>query len=114
MVKRAALAAVVSLVVSLCLAPGLALAHHEAIFGPQSSLVLSAPALASLQSYSRRLGSGDTSKQESTLLHSAGVTPIARVPLSFTAILPASSIDSLGGGAAPVGQPTTSCSTSSV
>src|SRR5215471_15570789 len=72
-------------------------AHHEAIFGPQSSLVLSAPAFASLQSYSRRLGAGDSSKQESTVLVSAGVTPIERVPLSFTAIVPASSIDSLGG-----------------
>jgi hypothetical protein len=82
------------------LAPGSALAHHEAIFGPQSSLVLSAPAFASLQSFSRRLGSGDARTQESTLLLSAGVTPSSRVPVSFTAIVPASSIDSLGGGGA--------------
>ena len=75
-------------------------AHHEAIFGPQSSLVLSAPAFASLQTYSRQLGTTGDRRQESTMLLSAGLTPVRSVPLSLTAILPASSIDTLDGGAA--------------
>jgi hypothetical protein len=92
-VKRVALAVLAGVVFP----PGVALAHHEAIFGPQSSLVLSAPAFVSLQSYSRRLGTGAAGTQESTLLLAAGITPVERVPLSFSAILPASSIDSVGG-----------------
>jgi hypothetical protein len=61
-------------------------AHHEAIFGPQSSLVLSAPGFLSLQAFSRRTVRG---LQETTGLISAGGQPFRGVPLSFTAILPA-------------------------
>ena len=53
-------------------------AHHEAIFGPQSSLVLSAPSYASVQTFSRQLGTAGARTQESTMLLSAGVTPFAR------------------------------------
>jgi len=66
------------------LAAGSAHAHHEAIFGPQSSLVLSSPAFVSLQTFSRTTVSGT----ETTGLVSAGVTPFS-FPLSFTAIVPA-------------------------
>jgi hypothetical protein len=83
-------------VAAIWLCPALAEAHHEAIFGPQSSLVLSAPAYASFQAYSRQLGGPDQRTQESTVLLSAGVTPIRRVPLSITAILPASHITMSG------------------
>src|SRR3989442_10044943 len=68
----------------LCALP--ARAHHEAIFGPQSSLVLSAPAFISLQTFSRHLSNGE---QETTPLMSLGFTPFDQVPLSFTAIVPA-------------------------
>jgi hypothetical protein len=61
-------------------------AHHEAIFGPQSSLVLSAPAFISVQTFSRRFSDG---KVETTPLVSFGFTPFEQVPLSFTAIVPA-------------------------
>jgi len=67
-------------------------AHHEAIFGPQSSLVFSSPGFVSLQLFSRRLGSGGSTRQETTGLVSAGVSPFGGVPLSFTVIAPASHI----------------------
>ena len=72
-------------------------AHHEAIFGPQSSLVLSAPTFASVQTFSRQLGTAGARTQESTLLLSAGLTPFRSVPVSFSVALPMSSIDTLDG-----------------
>jgi hypothetical protein len=93
--KRTLIALAIS-TVGLAAAP--ARAHHEAIFGPQSSLVLSAPSFASVQTYSRRLGTDGNRIQESTMLLSAGVTPVRSVPLSLSAIVPASSIDTLDGG----------------
>ncbi|MCA1826772.1 MAG: hypothetical protein ABR567_21270 [Myxococcales bacterium] len=74
------------------LAAGAAHAHHEAIFGPQSSLVLSSPAFVSLQTFSRTTVSGT----ETTGLVSAGFTPFTSVPLSFTAIVPATYISPPG------------------
>jgi len=67
-------------------------AHHEAIFGPQSSLVFSSPGFLSMQLFSRKLGSGDASRQETTALVSAGFSPFDGVPLSFTVIAPASHV----------------------
>lgn len=83
-----------ALVVSLW--PQLASAHHEAIFGPQSSLFLSAPAYASMQMFSRRLGDRERT-QETTGLVSGGISPWSHVPLSFTVIVPASVIVAPGG-----------------
>lgn len=68
-------------------------AHHEAIFGPQSSLVLSAPAFLSAQSYTRTLAQPESG--ETNALVSGGFTPFQRVPLSLTAILTGSRIASL-------------------
>lgn len=76
--------------------PNNALAHHEAIFGPQSSLFLSARGYVSTQVFSRRLGSNQRT-QETTALISGGITPFERVPLSFTLIVPASRIDAPDG-----------------
>jgi hypothetical protein len=75
----------IALVTLLAAAPA-ARAHHEAIFGPQSSLVLSAPAFVSLQSFARSGAGGE----ESTWLLSAGFTPSSRLPLSLTLIASAS------------------------
>jgi hypothetical protein len=63
-----------------------AYAHHEAIFGPQSSLVLSAPGFLSAQVFSRRKKDG---VQETTGLVSAGVRPFSSLPISFSLIVPA-------------------------
>lgn len=65
--------------------PATALAHHEAIFGPQSSLVLSAHGFVSLQAYTRRFGAPAT--QESTAVLAGGISPFS-FPLSFSLIAP--------------------------
>ena len=86
------------LIIAIILAasfPHVARAHHEAIFGPQSSLFLSARGYVSAQAFSRRLGRAART-QESTALVSAGVSPFAKVPFSVGAILPASWIDGPG------------------
>ena len=74
-------------------------AHHEAIFGPQSSLVFSSPGFVSLQVFSRRLGTGDSSRQETTGLVSAGFSPFDGAPLSFTVIAPATHVAGPGSAA---------------
>jgi hypothetical protein len=73
-----------SLLLALAL-PATALAHHEAIVGPQSSPVLSGPGFVSLQAYTRRFGTPAT--QQSTGLVSGGVSPFS-FPLSFSLIVP--------------------------
>jgi hypothetical protein len=55
-------------------------AHHEAIFGPQSSLVLSAPAYVSIQAFTRRLGTEHNHLQETTALLSVGFSPWEGIP----------------------------------
>jgi hypothetical protein len=75
-----------SAALAILFAAGPSSAHHEAIFGPQSSLVLSSPEFISLQAFSRRFSTG---VQETTPLLSFGFTPVAGLPLSFTAIVPA-------------------------
>ena len=82
---------------TVVLAAAPARAHHEAIFGPHSSMMLSAPSFASLQTFSRQLGTAGARTQESTMVLSLGVSPLRSVPLSFSATLPASSIDTLDG-----------------
>ena len=47
-------------------------AHHEAIFGPQSSLVLSAPGFVSTQAFTKNLGTEQRS-QETTFVLSGGI-----------------------------------------
>jgi hypothetical protein len=63
-------------------------AHHEAIFGPQSSLILSPPGFVSAQAYTRRLG--PDGRQQSTFVLSGGVTPWRAVPLSIAVTVPVS------------------------
>jgi hypothetical protein len=78
-------------------------AHHEAIFGPQSSLVLSVPSFVSLQMFSRQTGVSNNRTQETTGLVSAGLTPLHNVPLSLSLIAPASHIVELDGSASKIG-----------
>jgi len=65
-------------------------AHHEAIFGPQSSLVLSAPGFVSTQVFTKNLGTSGQTSQETTFVLSAGVSPFRTLPVSFALTLPAS------------------------
>jgi hypothetical protein len=71
-------------------------AHHEAIFGPQSSLVLSADRFVSFQVFSRELGTSDVKSRETTTIVSAGLRLSKRRPLTFTAIVPYSWISAPG------------------
>jgi hypothetical protein len=71
-------------------------AHHEAIFGSQSSLVLSADKFVSIQAFSRTLDDSGTRTRETTTLVSAGVRVSKRLPLTFTAVLPYSWIAARG------------------
>jgi hypothetical protein len=76
--------------------PTPASAHHEAIFGPQSSLVLSADKFVSVQIFSRELGASDAKTTETTTVASAGV-PVSRTrPLTFTVAMPYSWISQAG------------------
>jgi hypothetical protein len=86
----------ISLVTGLVLQPALANAHHEAIFGPQSSLILSADKFVSFQVFGRELGTDRSRTHETTTLMSAGVRVSTRHPLTFTAILPYSWISEPG------------------
>jgi hypothetical protein len=78
----------IGLVAGLVLATVPAAAHHEAIFGPQSSLLLSQRGFVSLQGFSKRAGPPEARLQETTLLLSGGGSPFERLPLSFAATLP--------------------------
>lgn len=86
----------VLLVTRLLFQPAPASAHHEAIFGPQSSLILSADKFVSLQVFSRELGTPDSKTHETTTLVSAGVRVSKRLPLTFSAIVPYSWISERG------------------
>lgn len=82
----------------VCVHPVLVKAHphHEAIFGPQSSLVLTADKFVSFQVFGRELGTSDSKTHETTTLVSAGVRLSKQRPLTFTAILPYSWISERG------------------
>ncbi len=61
-------------------------AHHEALFGPQSSLAVESEAFVSLQSHEHVFGSGASLDREATYILSAGVTPFRAVPWSLTLV----------------------------
>jgi hypothetical protein len=61
-------------------------AHHEALFGPQSSLAVESEAFVSLQAHEHVFGSGATLDRESTYILSAGATPFRAVPWSVTVV----------------------------
>ncbi len=63
-------------------------AHHEALFGPQSSLAVESRAFVSLQSHTRVMGTGSLLERETTWILSAGVTPLDHVPWSLTLVVP--------------------------
>jgi hypothetical protein len=78
--------------------PSAARAHHEAIFGPQSSLMFSSDGFASLQAFSARLGRAPDRTQESTLVLSGGVSPFRSVPVSLSLLVPVTLVAPLDGG----------------
>jgi hypothetical protein len=63
-------------------------AHHEALFGPQSSLAVEAEGFVSLQTHAHAYGITGTETQEATTILSAGLSPIEGVPWSFAIVQP--------------------------
>jgi hypothetical protein len=84
------------LLAGLFVQPAVVSAHHEAIFGPRSSLVLSAERFLSFQVFSREVETTDSRIRETTTLVSAGVRLSKGRPLMFTAIVPYSRISEAG------------------
>ena len=82
---------VLATLVSLLAAP--AFAHHEAIFGPQSSAVLSAGRFASTQVFTRETGPEGDRRRQTTTVFSAGMQPF-RQPLSVAVVVPVSFVGS--------------------
>src|SRR5436309_13692947 len=83
--------------------PTMADAHHEAIFGPQSSLLYSLDRFVSVQVFSRQTGPSTQKTQETTGVIAAGANPLKGVPLTVTAIAPASLINQLDAGSSRAG-----------
>jgi hypothetical protein len=82
--NRGVIFSAVSLVAMLLL-PIAARAHHEAMFGPQSSAVLSPGMFISLQMFDREDGKGLYRHRETTSVYSLGVKPWTN-PLSFAVV----------------------------
>ena len=61
-------------------------AHHEALFGPQSSLAVESEGFVSLQAHEHVFGTGSTHDQETSYIVSAGVSPFRSIPWSVTLV----------------------------
>jgi hypothetical protein len=63
-----------------------AAAHHEALFGPQSSLAVESEGFVSLQAHEHVFGLKDTYDQETAYIVSAGISPVRHVPWSVALV----------------------------
>ena len=79
---------IVCLVIALGSAAAPAYAHHEALFGPQSAAVFSPTLFVSGQVFDKRTGKESVTRRETTVVSSAGVSPVKGRPLSFAIVLP--------------------------
>ena len=61
-------------------------AHHEALFGPQSSLAVESEGFVSVQAHEHVFGLGSSYDQETAYIVSAGVSPFHGIPWSFTLV----------------------------
>jgi hypothetical protein len=68
--------------------PMVAGAHHEAMFGPQSSAVLSPTMFISAQVFDRENGRNGIKHRETTTVFSTGFSPIKKNPLSLAIVAP--------------------------
>jgi hypothetical protein len=83
------------LVVAIALCPCVVSAHHEAIFGPQSAMVLTSDAYLTAQTFTRQTGPEGNRTQETTTVLSAGFSPFKK-PVSVALIVPFSVLSSGG------------------
>src|SRR5262249_31315743 len=65
-----------------------AYAHHEAMFGPQSSAVLSPGIFLSALVFDKETGKNDQQRRETTTVYGVGFKPLKRHPLSVAFVLP--------------------------
>jgi hypothetical protein len=65
-----------------------AFAHHEAMFGPQSSAVLSPGIFLSAQLFDKEEGKDNEKRRETTTVYSVGFQPLEKQPLSIAFLLP--------------------------
>ena len=79
-----------------------AFAHHEAIFGPQSSAVLSAGRFASAQVFTRQTGPEGDRRRQTTTVFSAGIQPFKPAP-SIAVVVPISFLGSTAAAPARIG-----------
>jgi hypothetical protein len=84
----------ISVILALCVSTPL-LAHHEAIFGPQSAMVLTAETYLTAQMFTRKTGLEGQRVQETTTVLSTGFSPFKR-PVSVALIVPFSFLSSAG------------------
>jgi len=73
-------------------------AHHEAMFGPQSSAVLSPGIFLSALVFDKETGKGDQERRETTTVYSVGFKPLKKQPLSMAFVIP---VTFAGGAADP-------------
>ena len=65
-----------------------AFAHHEAMFGPQSSAVLSPGIFLSALVFDKETGKDNLKRRETTTVYSVGFKPVKTQPLSMAFVLP--------------------------
>jgi hypothetical protein len=65
-----------------------AFAHHEAMFGPQSSAVLSPGIFLSALVFDKETGKDNQERRETTTVYSVGFKPVKKQPLSMAFVLP--------------------------
>jgi hypothetical protein len=63
-------------------------AHHEALFGPQSSLAVESQGFVSLQVHEHATGSGNNYEREASFIVSGGVSPLQGIPWTVTVVVP--------------------------
>src|SRR5438874_1986225 len=87
--RRGDLVKCVPIVLALTLSTAApAFAHHEAIFGPQSSAVLSPTTFFSAQVFDKERSDGEDKHRETTTVYSFGFKPVDKQPLSFAFVVP--------------------------
>ena len=86
---------VVGLLLSVVFVPSITSAHHEAIFGPQSAMVLTSDEYLTAQTFTRQTGPEGDRTQETTTVMSAGFSPFKK-PISVALIVPFSVLSAGG------------------
>src|SRR5215471_5572826 len=88
MLRKNNFVVVVFITAAILFVPVAAVAHHEAMFGPQSSSVLSPGFFLSAQIFDRENGLNGVKHRETTTVFSAGLRPFKTSPLSLAFVAP--------------------------